>query len=462
MRFFRSSKLSQPPLPNLSIHLDTSSDKVFRPDELVTGQMILTPIVPITPHAIEVSLYGQSLVWHRTGHGGGGQTAAKYYHWRDNAPLFEVCTNVLSTSHTTTSRFEPNQAYNFPFSFRFPVSTGNSRLGQYKKNGDERWAIGPHFLPPSFFHTNNAASNIDTNYANYAKIEYGIKAMLVCPGVGVVKGKRMQNLTATSPVLFLPLPRSLSPDVLYPGRSELLSRIFTLRSSALTTEDGSSKSFGKGLRHPFSPALPKLTFQTRLMVPNLLNLGTEFLFSVYFNVISKSSDVSHIPAVLIMILKLSLMDLTCVRAPRDRAASKREYDGCHRKDAHTFMPPSYAPYSGRERQVCSKHKTKLTDNAPQSVVLESVNTYNGESDRRQPGNEVQFKCRLPATLPPSFKSFAISRRYRLKVKLGVTIGGKTFKHEVWSDIRHICSSPTYNPDVASWRQVSPSKWWMNV
>ncbi|KAF2126922.1 hypothetical protein P153DRAFT_297094, partial [Dothidotthia symphoricarpi CBS 119687] len=165
MGLFSSNKPPQPPLPTLTIHLYSPAETVFKPNDQVSGHVILTPIESINPRAVEVSLFGQSLVWLRTSHSSSNNHTS-YYHFRDNAPLFEVTTDVL-LNHD----LQAGQVYTFPFSFRFPEGTGNSRVASYKKSDDARWTVGPHNLPPSFFHGSKYAHDLDD--ADFAKIEYG-------------------------------------------------------------------------------------------------------------------------------------------------------------------------------------------------------------------------------------------------------------------------------------------------
>lgn len=55
--------------------------------------------------------------------------------------------------------------------------------------------------------------------------------------------------------------------------------------------------------------------------------------------------------------------------------------------------------------------------------------------------EVWFTARIPGFIPPSFKSFAITRVYRIKVKLGVELGGKQFVLEAESNVSGLGSAP---------------------
>ncbi|OAK95424.1 hypothetical protein IQ06DRAFT_329420 [Phaeosphaeriaceae sp. SRC1lsM3a] len=164
-----SSKLPQPPLPNIEIHLSSPADKVFRPDDIVSGWIAFTPTVPIAPRAIVASLWGYTQIWHRTSHST-SNNSTDYYHWRDNAPLFEVETNVLHTPDSKPSTLNPGQLYSYPFQFRFPLGTANSRLVQYKDNADPRFTVGPHQLPPTFWQGSNRGIE---GAPNWAKVQYG-------------------------------------------------------------------------------------------------------------------------------------------------------------------------------------------------------------------------------------------------------------------------------------------------
>ncbi|KAH7380302.1 hypothetical protein DE146DRAFT_624675, partial [Phaeosphaeria sp. MPI-PUGE-AT-0046c] len=169
MGLFSSPKLPQPPLPDIEIHLSNPTDKVFRPDDVVNGWIAFAPVVPIAPHAIVTSLWGHAQIWHRTSHSNNNKTT-DYHHWRDNAPLFEVSTNVLQTPDSKPVTLQPGQTYTYPFQFRFPLGTANSRVGQYKNDADERWTVGPHNLPPSFWQGSHHGVS---DAPNWAKVEYG-------------------------------------------------------------------------------------------------------------------------------------------------------------------------------------------------------------------------------------------------------------------------------------------------
>ncbi|KAH7385961.1 hypothetical protein BKA66DRAFT_461235 [Pyrenochaeta sp. MPI-SDFR-AT-0127] len=446
MGFFKSSpKIPQPPLPNLAIHLYGPTDKVFKPDDIVTGHIALTPIVSITPQVIEVSLFGQSMIWYRVGHKNQKSNTTSYSHYRDNAPLFEVAENVLpnhSSEGKLLNTFDPGQTYTFAFGFRFPAGTGNSRFGQYKQDVDERWVVTPHDLPPTFLHTGKMGDGTD---ADYAKVEYGVRAKLICPGVGVVVGDQLADLTATIPVLFQPLNPNIEQTMSGPLSVIRHPKKFVFQSSILTGQPASQIGFRQSMRDRFSSSTPKLDFEAAVEMPDLLTSGTEFRFRASFKVLTKSHDVTHIPGLTFRVLKLDLLDFTFYRAPRDNEASSRR-DGTHWKNKHVNMPSSDKMFEhpGQQHEDYTERKTHL-NSIPDfaTLELEEVPSYEDEKQMEQAKScEVWFTSRVPGFTPPSFKSFAIARVYRVKVKLGVEVGGKQFVLEAESHVRHMGSAPS--------------------
>jgi hypothetical protein len=458
MGLFSSNKIPQPPLPTLQILL--TDRKVHRPDDIVTGFIALTPLLPISPHAINVSLFGQSQIWHRIDVSS-SDSASDYRHWRDNAPLFEVSENVLLQTNVDdkkgkgeTELLLPGQTYQFPFSFRFPSGTGNARWRQYKNAADQKFSIGPHDLPPSFLHTGKYGNGTD---ANYAKIEYGVRATLVCPGVGVVQGKSLVDDVVTEPLEFLPTSLEAENGPLSVLR---YPRVFTLHSSTLTGQDPGQIGWRQSMRDRFSSATPALSFEVALEVSDHLASGAEFRFRASFTVLSKSENVIHIPDVTFRVLKLDLLDFTIYRAPRDTAANSNR-DGAHTRSGNRYenMPPPDQPYSVAkdEREEISERKTHL-NSLPESATLElqQVPAYSllerqSIGDNKKGGGgaehameqakscEVWFSARVPSVTPPSFRSFAITRVYKVRVKLGVEVGGKKFDMETESHVRELGS-----------------------
>lgn len=443
MGLFNSSKIPQKPLPDLAIHLYFPTDKVFQPDDVVSGHITLIPIESITPQAIEVSLFGRSLVWHRTSHRNQNETT-DYHHWRDNAPLFEVTQNVLPGAMTTgismeSSILKAGATYTFPFQFRFPKGTGNSRVGQYEKNTDERWTIQPHNLPPTFLHTYRNGKGTEPDYA---KIEYGVRARLRCPGVGVVRGRSLTELSGTASVLFQPSNTALQLNMQEPSSMLRQSKAFHFQSSILNGQAANQIGFRQNMRDRFSSKTPKLDFETILEIPQYLTSGTEFRVRASFHVVGTTENVTHLPPIKFIVLKLELLDYTFIRAPRDWEASSMG-SGSHGSENYENMPSPDAPFKGQEHRDFSERKITLNC-IPESTILELEQAL-ACGDKMQLGQaksyDAWFTARVPGTTPSSFCSFAITRAYRIKVKVGVEIGGKLFTSEVTGNINHVRSAP---------------------
>jgi hypothetical protein len=439
MGIFSSNKIPQPPLPDIALHLYCPTDKIFRPDELVSGHVSFTPVAPIAPHALEVSLFGQSLIWHRTTHSRstGNTSSTDYHHWRDHAPLFEVITSVLPPWDPQAPALAVGQNYTYPFSFYFPNGTSNTRFGQYKDDSDELWTSGPHDLPPTFL---SASKYSKDDGPNYAKVEYGVRVRLVCPGIGIVRGKNIEDLIIIAPVVFAPLKAiPYDPEIPMGLRH---AQPFTLQTSALTGQSSSAIGFRQSMRDRFSSSTPKVDFELAVEIPDALTSGTEFRFRTSFNVIIKSENASHIPAVHFTVLKLDLKDLTFVRAPRDYEASTM-MSGNHRKNKYQNMPPPNAPYSGSEHKDIKRQEVPLNA-LPASATIEFEEIPSGEKEAMEQARNcgVWFTARVPSSTPPSFRSFAISRAYQIKLIYGVEVGGKKYEHKVKSLVREVVVGPT--------------------
>ncbi|KAF2867650.1 hypothetical protein BDV95DRAFT_670992 [Massariosphaeria phaeospora] len=431
MGLFGSSKDKGPyvPLPELSLQLANPPDKVFKPDSTVSGHITLIVPQPINPQAIEVSLWGLSKVWLRRDVSSSDKSS-EYHHWRDHAPFFTVSHNLLEKPQ---QQLVPGQAYTFPFSFRVPEATANYRAGFYKQDNDGRWTSAPHALPPTFFWGVRPGQGIP----DYAEISYGVTARLLCPGVGV--GKNLDPIAATAPLTFSPLNPYLNPAA--PLTVIRHPQTLTLQSSALTGASPSSLGFRQRLTDRFSSATPKLDFETALEIPDLLHSGLEFRFRASFAVLSKSGSVAHIPPITFRVLKLELRSLTHVRAPRDYNASSW-MDGHHRGRDHV---PVNGAYSGQEQTMYREAKV-LLNAVPDctTLVLDEVPVL-GEKDAKSVQQAERTECwfvgRVPGTMPPSFVSWAVSRAYCVKVRVGVEVGGKKFEVEKENYINAVGSAP---------------------
>jgi hypothetical protein len=432
MGFFRSNKEPRPSLPSISPYLTSTQDTVFKPNDTVSGYIELATPFPITPQAIEISLWGESKTWIRTSstHGSGNNTSTSYRHYRDNAPLFTLTSNLLPK----TAELFPGQIHSFPFSFRVPEGTGVNRSGCYEDDTDARWTVFPHNLPPTFFV--GTSPDIPDN----CEISYGVTARLICFGVGV--GKDLEPIHSTVPIIFQPL----NVNTLTQGPLSMIRhpKSFTLSSSALTGLDVSAIGFRQRMTDRLSSGTPKLDFELAIEVPDLLTSGSEFRFRTTFTVLAKSDKVTFIPELRFRVLKLELLDFTFYRAPRDWEASDT-MSGYHYKTVSS-TPRSGLGFQGQENTVYSEKKTALNSLPDMHVIELPEVQVEGEKKGMEQARHCEhwWTGRVPGFTPPSFQSFAISRAYRIKVKMGIEAGGKKFEYQVESHVRELGSVPGEN------------------
>jgi hypothetical protein len=201
------------------------------------------------------------------------------------------------------------------------------------------------------------------------------------------------------------------------------SKTLTIQTSALKGQDVSSIGFQHGVRDRFPSSTPKLEIEASLEIPDRMTSGSEFNFRASFRVLSMSKNVAHIPAITFTILRLDLKEITHTRAPCDTAASTSPVGYYYKNRSNNIRAPD-APYSGREHHDKCERKTHL-NSLPESAKLE-LEEVPGEGAIGQVSScEAWFSAQVPGFIPPSFRSFAISKTYRVKVKLGIEIGGRS-------------------------------------
>lgn len=150
---------------------------------------------------------------------------------------------------------------------------------------------------------------------------------------------------------------------------------------------------------------------------------------------------------------MELLDFTATRAPYDRDACSSAH-GSHHKNNHSHTTASYAPYSGKETKDYSEYKTSL-NSLSDSVTVELEQPDNKEKkEMKQASNcEVWFTARIPGYTAPSFRSFVITRTYRVKVRVGIEVAGKKFELEAESRIEKMRSASAYYPTATLLRRV---------
>jgi hypothetical protein len=421
MGIFSKSKKNSAPVPTINVNLNTSQDHVFKPNDIVSGHITLSTPIPLSPQAIEASLWGHSSVWTRHTQHKSDNTTDDYHHYRDNVPLFNITFNVLTEKH-----LQPGRTYTFPFQFSFPEGTNTSRVGGYKDDNDSRWTVHPHRLPPTFMW------GAQVDYPDHAMITYGVTGRLVCAGVGAGK-KGDEPIEDVAPVIFSPYnAHANQPFTVVPH-----TKTFALASSALAGQDASSLGFRKKMSDRFSSSTPKLDFELSIEIPDYLTSGSEFRFRSTFNVLGKSHNVVAIPTLTFKVLKLELLDFTFLRAPRDLQADLTTI-GNHYDRSPSNRPTG--PYvKGHEEYQLRENKTAL-NSLPDSraIQLEEIMAVGEKKGIEQArGCEVWFGARVPGYVPPSFASFSVRRSYSVKVKMEVEVAGKKFEYAIESVVQEV-------------------------
>jgi hypothetical protein len=448
--FSKTPKPPPQPLPNIELHLSSHQDQVFKPNDTVSGHVAITTPIPVNPQALEISFWGLSKTWIRTeSKSGTNNSTTNYTHYRDNAPLFTLTQDAFipPPDQKRITQLVPGQEYIFPFQFLVPEGTANNRavIGRYKDDADSRWTVLPHNLPPTFFFGSNP------EYPDQASVDYGVTTKLICPGLvippkqsffsGIWAKEEEDRLSCTAPVLFQPL----NPYANLPGPKSVLKypKEFTLQSSSLTGAEPSSIGFRKKMHDRFSSGTPKLDFEIAIEVPDILVSGTEFKFRASFTALNKSDKVTIIPPVQFNIKEIGLLDFTFFRASHDWNATNT-MSGVPYSSGKDYTPnPGDKHY--RWGYDIYREKSVSLNAIPESHTIELAEVpVVGEKDRKEvkqeERGEIWFAARVPGFTPPSFTSFAITRAYRVKVKLGIVIGEKSFKHEVESHVRYLGSA----------------------
>lgn len=439
MGLFSRFKEPEGPLPSLIVHISTPEDKVFHPDDTVTGHVSFSTPIPLTPQALEINFWGMSTVWLRTSHSTGtsDNRSTEYRHYRDNAPLFQVCTNVLETLpppapgagdlheekgastlqhdqkdiNQGVRYFIPDRTYTFPFQFRVPAGTSSNRSGFYRSDNEAPWTVQPHPLPPTMFWGTMASSTKE--YPNHAFVEYGITSRLICPGVGTGKHKQ-DPIFSTALINFAPL----NP---YPPNTRFNMmrnpKNFTIATSALAGIDQRAIGFRQSLRDKFSSSTPSLTFELAVDTPDLLTAGGEFRFRASFTALEQSGNVVKIPSLAFRVVKLQLVVFTFARAPRDWKANKM-MSGSHGDGTPTSMPNGpYQPDNGQDSEM---YETKVLLNAlpevqtleldvvPLSAAHDAKGRTEGEQgDEQPPAYDLLHTQNQPANHPYDDKKQAL-------------------------------------------------------
>ncbi|KAF2014892.1 hypothetical protein BU24DRAFT_423790 [Aaosphaeria arxii CBS 175.79] len=429
MGFFRSKREPEGPVPTIGLQLASPPEVVFKPNDNVSGTVTIDTPIPVNPSAVEVSFWGESKTWIRTSssnNNSSGTTSTSYTHYRDHAPLFTVTLNLLEKPQ----QLVPGQTYSYPFNFRVPEGTGFNRSDCYKNPNDERWVSLPHQLPPTFFFGTSPDS------PDNASISYGVTSRLICNGTGFGNSATQEiTFQPHNPHIHLLAPNA--PLCVVP-----FTKRFTLQSSVLSGQDPASIGFRQRMHDRFSSETPKLDFDLGIEIPDLLTTGSEFRFRASLTAIERSDKVVQIPAVRFKVEKLELLDFTFFRAARD-------WD-CMDNMAGDPWPAKFkrakvsSARRNQEYTIYREKKTKLNAIPSEQVVqLPEIEVLNEEKKTNQTRQgdrcEHWFSARIPGFTPPSFQSFAVSRSYRVKVRIRAEVGDKKFDYETECHVRQMGS-----------------------
>jgi hypothetical protein len=116
--------------------------------------------------------------------------------------------------------------------------------------------------------------------------------------------------------------------------------------------------------------------------------------------------------------------------------------GRHGYWSNVDMPAPDTPCVRGEHMDFSERKTYL-NSLPASATLEldalQVSGNDGKGMKQESACGAWFTARVPGFTPPSFRSFAISRMYVVKIKVRIEVAGKEFEQEVVSGMREMRS-----------------------
>jgi hypothetical protein len=187
----------------------------------------------------------------------------------------------------------------------------------------------------------------------------------------------------------------------------------------------------------FSSHTPKVDFELAVELPDLMRSGSEFSFKTSFTTLNKTDNVARLPELTFRVLKLELLDFTFFRAPRDWKANNMMSGAPSRwKDG---TPTS--SFRASDQTEFAEGKT-LLNSLPNFCTVELPEVPVEKSDKTEQGKdcEIWFTARVPGFTTPSFRSFAITRTYRIKVKMRIEIGGKKFDYTVEGGEVHMGSA----------------------
>jgi hypothetical protein len=353
----------------LGIHLDQPSNSLFTPGAEISGTVRLFSVDDESVDSIYINFLGTSdteILKRRSNTQGNTTTTIVY---RDHVPLFSYGIRLFDGPYTLPG----NRNHEWRFKFTFPHNTLQDRHGVYQSASSQIWLTAPHPLPPNFA---DGASD-------YGRIGYTLEAFL---------DRKFKSVQTAVPLNYSPLriPRPLPPPLTY-------GNTFNFTSSRLQAgREDKRRSIKEALTDRFSSNTPSIKFQLLCTVPNTVISDSTIPVSLRLTIDNSSSTALIIPSYTISLKELYLECYTHIRAPRESAfyiSTRAEEDEILQSEFS--LPNSWAD------KILTRNEKDL-------------------------GDPIDVQVKVPAEVCPSFRSYAVTRSYRLRIKVKIECAGEKF------------------------------------
>lgn len=270
-----------------------------------------------------------------------------------------------------------------PFELSFPPTFRSIQ-------GDD-WVNDPRFdnspeqsLPPSF---RSSYHGFTTHYDSY--IEYRIGADIYVPHVSV--GILMPQKYNEPLICYAPAPSPLLPQRTFYQPS----RRIVVRDELLLPEEQRPSGFRQKAKARLSENYyPRFTFDWKLVAPQQVHVGQPMAFEISVRVRERDCTALVVPEIRVSSFVVSLTGMTTVRA---------------------------------EKQWFS---TPEADHEDSLVTLRGVLDDSGPFSKAGDWKKTINTAALPETIAPSFRTVNISQTHFIRLRMGISVVGKTFPSEI--------------------------------
>lgn len=352
----------------LSILLDQPPSSLFTPGSVISGRVVLRSPDDEDVDSISICFIGKSKVYiTRRIYTGNNNNRTIYY--RDRASFFTFGGPLFNGPFTLPG----NREHSWPFHFTFPTTTVEDRSSVYDSADSQNWTTAPHALPPNFQ---------DDYGTNYTTISYLLEASL---------NREHKQVDTELYLNFSPLRQPLPPPP-----PLICGETYSFASSRLHAgHEDKRRSMKEALTDRFSKSTPTLAFNVVASIPKVVVSGQDFPLSISLQIETNNTTAEIIPAFDIKIQELYLECYTHCRAMIDSA---------------------FTLYSSEIEKIFDS-STTLAHSLPEMVISRTAQDIS---------KAIDFNANLPVSVCPSFRSYAITRTYRLMMKVRVETSGKEF------------------------------------